>query len=116
MIHAETTAPWWKANPGMADVYPEPPEPFFETPAGLAALEGRIWAWEFKKQVKRLLALLATLARFQSWALGEIRRWLHTATATPSVPAFERRRRVCSLGSTYRVRGPPSYCPAGAGC
>lgn len=114
----QQTEPWVTfTNSGFANTYVPPRrEPNFEPPASLKMLEGRIWSWDLQRAIRILLTALMTLSRFTRWALAEIRRWLHAALAAPPMPAFERLGRVCSLGSAYRVRGPPSYCPAGSGC
>jgi len=81
--------------------------PNFEPPAGLKLLEGKILSYDLARQIKRLLTLLAALARFTRWEMGLIRRWLHAVRATRSTPSFERVGRTCSLAAGYRVRGPP---------
>lgn len=107
MIFGSPSLTWWEPI-GFADTYVQPKrEPNFEPPASLKMLEGRILSFDLARQVKLLLALLAALARFTRWAMAEIRRWLHAALAAPPVPLHERLGRVCSLGSAYRVRGPP---------
>lgn len=110
MIHPpQTTAPWFQVGIGFADttyVHPQR-EPNFEPPASLKMLEGKIWSWELQRAIKILLSALMALARFTRWAMTKIRRWLHAALAAPPVPLHERLGRVCSLGSAYRVRGPP---------
>lgn len=109
IFSSQNTVPYWEARgPVVVNAYVQPQrEPNFEPPASLKMLEGQILSYDLARRIKQLLTLLAALARFTRWVMTEIRRWLHAALATPPVPARESVGRVCSLGSAYRVRGPP---------
>lgn len=73
--------------------------------ARLIALAG-IDTEDFRRAIEAYVAAAAHLERLVGWFRTELQRWLH-ARAPRFLVASRARRRVCSLASLCRVRGPP---------